>query len=256
MIESQVQNLSHELRLWGVHECFAARAKEAVAQGLHPLEFLNLVLEDEKLRRKDRFAKSLKSRAKFRLDAHLADWDQTYDRGVSRARLKELVGLGFCKNKENLVILGRTGEGKTHLAISLGRKICDESMSVAFLPVNLICDEVLAAKASGKYLGYLSRLHTTKVLILDDFGLRSYSHEEAMMFIELLEGRAKKGPVIVTSQVDPKGWLKLFEDPVVGEAIVDRLINPSQKVNLKGGSYRFKLGTTEHKEVAQKEAVQ
>jgi len=255
MIESQVQNLSHDLRLWGVHESFAARAQEAVAKGLHPLEFLNLVLEDERLTRKDRFAKSLKSRAKFRLDAHLTDWDMTYDRGVSKARLKELSGLGFYNGKENLVILGSTGAGKTHLAISLGRKICDEGMSVAFLPVNLICDEVLAAKASGKYLGYLNRLHQTKALILDDFGLRAYTHEEAMMFIELLEGRVKKGPVIVTSQVDPKGWTKLFEDPVVGEAIVDRMINPSQKVNLKGPTYRTKLGGT-NKEVAEKEAVQ
>jgi DNA replication protein DnaC len=255
MIESTVQKLSHELRLFGVHAGFEARAQEAVSKNLHPLEFLSLVLEDEKLQRKDRFAKSLKSRAKFRLDAHLVDWDMSYDRGISKAQLKELSLLSFYRSKENLILLGKTGEGKTHLAISLGRQLCDEGLSVAFLPVNLICDEMLAAKASGKYLGYLNRLHTTKALIFDDFGLRCYTHEEAMMFIELLEARVKKGPIIVTSQVDPKGWYKLFEDPVVAEAVVDRMINPSQKVNLKGGTYRGKLAEL-NKELAQKTEVQ
>ena len=68
-----------------------------------------------------------------------------------------------------------------------------------------------------------------------------YTHEEANVLVELLEGRVKKGPIIVTSQVDPKGWLKLFEDPVIAEAIVDRMINPSQKIRLTGGSYRERL---------------
>ncbi|MBK9038360.1 MAG: ATP-binding protein [Bdellovibrionales bacterium] len=140
-----------------------------------------------------------------------------------------------------MIILGRTGEGKTHLAITLGRKICQENLSVSFLPVNLMFEEVLAARSSGKMIGFLTRLNSTQVLILDDFGLRQYSHEEANVLVELLEARARKGPVIVTSQIDPKGWFKLFEDPVIAEAIVDRMINPSQRINLKGGSYREKL---------------
>jgi DNA replication protein DnaC len=84
------------------------------------------------------------------------------------------------------------------------------------------------------------------VLILDDLGLRNYSHEEATSLIDILEERYHKAPLIVTSQVEPQGWLKLFEDPVIGEAIVDRLIHPSQKITLKGEkSYREKL--TENK---------
>jgi DNA replication protein DnaC len=87
----------------------------------------------------------------------------------------------------------------------------------------------------------LNRLNQTHVIIFDDFGLRSYTHEEANVLVELLDGRVKKGPIIVTSQVDPKGWYKLFEDPVIAEAIVDRMVNPSQKIKLTGGSYRERL---------------
>ena len=75
------------------------------------------------------------------------------------------------------------------------------------------------------------------MLVLDDFGLRSYTHEEATTLVDLLEDCYQRG-VIVTSQADPHGWLRLFEDAVVDEAIVDRLFHTTQRVVLKSGSYR------------------
>jgi len=242
MIQDQIKSVSHQLRLYGVHANFTARAEESLSQGLHPLEFLGLLLQDEVLCRKNRLAKSLTARAKFRSQVDLEDWDITFERGLTKQRLREMGALGFFHAKENLIILGRTGEGKTHLAVSLGRRLCQENQSVAFLPVNRFFEEVLAARTSGKYLGYLKKLSQTQVLLLDDFGLRNYTHEEANTLVDLLEERARKGPVIVTSQVEPKGWMKLFEDPVIAEAIVDRMINPSQKILLSGGSYRERLG--------------
>ena len=239
----QVQRLAHELRLFGIHENAQARAATARTHSQDPLEFLMLLLEDERNFRKDRLAKSLQTRAKFRHQADISDWDQSFDRGLSRAQIKELSHLAFYKANENLIICGRTGEGKTHLAIALGRRLCQEGISVAFLSVHLMFEEVLAARAQGKLIGYLNRLNQTKVLIFDDFGLRNYTHEEATVLVELLEARARKGPVVVTSQVDPRGWAKLFEDPVIAEAIVDRLQHPSRRLTLKGGSYRERLGS-------------
>jgi DNA replication protein DnaC len=235
------KRLANELKFFGIHQNLEARAAEAVANGLHPLEFLGLLLQDEKHYRKDRLSKSLAKRAKFRHQADIEDWDTSYDRGLTKPKLKELSLLSFEKNRQNLIILGKTGEGKTQLAICLGRKACQDGQSVAFLPVNIMFEEALAARAAGKLLSYLQRLNQTHILILDDFGPRGYTHEEANVLVELLEGRIKKGPVIVTSQVDPKGWYKLFEDPVIAEAIVDRMINPTQRLQLKGGSYRERL---------------
>ncbi|OFZ05159.1 MAG: hypothetical protein A2X97_09405 [Bdellovibrionales bacterium GWA1_52_35] len=87
----------------------------------------------------------------------------------------------------------------------------------------------------------VKRLKQVPTLILDDFGLRNYTHEEATILVDMLEERYQKGSVIVTSQVDPKGWKKLFEDPVIGDAIVDRLTKPSRTVKFTGSSYRDKL---------------
>jgi DNA replication protein DnaC len=243
MIHDQMRELSHSLRLFGVHQGFEVRAAEAASQGLSHVEFLRLVLEDEVLQRKARVAKSLRTRARFRSHVNLEDWDQTFERGLPRQKLRELAALGFYHSNENMLILGKTGEGKTHLAVALGQRLCSESISVMFLPVNFLFEEVLAAKAAGKYLAYVKRLTQTKTIILDDFGLRNYTHEEANVLVDMLEDRHRKGSVIVTSQVDPRGWQKLFEDPIIAEAIVSRIENPSQKLHLRGGDYRARLQT-------------
>jgi DNA replication protein DnaC len=237
----QVRHLAYELRLFGLHAAFEKRATEAVGQQLHPLEFLRLLLEDEALSRKARLGKTLTTRAKFRHEGDLEDWDSTFDRGVTKQKFKELAALCFLQNLESLLLFGRTGEGKTHLAIAIGRRLCREGIQAFFLPVNHLFEEIAAARAAGKYLGFLKHLNKARVIILDDFGMRSYTHEEATALVEILEERYRKGAVIVTSQVDDKGWKRLFEDPVVAEAIVDRLTQPSQKLVLAGGSYRERM---------------
>lgn len=254
-MNEQVRRLSHELRLFGIHANFEARAAGATAQGQHPVEFLELLLEDERLCRKDRLGKSLSSRAKFRHLCDLEDWDMSYDRGITKAQIKELAALSFYRSNTNLHILGKTGEGKTQLAIAIGRRLCQEGLSVAFLPLSLLFEEVLAHRSNGKLLGYLTKLAHTKALILDDWGLRTYTHEEATILVEILEARTKKGPVIVTSQVNPKGWMKLFEDPAIAEAVTDRLQNPSTKILLKGGSYRERLLLPQQQPVANNAAA-
>ena len=242
MMLDQIKNLSHQMRLFGIHEACERRAQEALSRQLHPLEFLRLILEDEALSRKDRTAKALTTKARFRFRADLEDWDYSFHKDLPKAKVAELCQLSFFYNLENLLIIGKTGLGKTHLAIALGKRLCQEGHSTLFLPVNFLFEEIQAAKASGRYLSYVKSLTKAKALILDDLGLRNYSHEEATSLMDILEERYQKAPLIVTSQVEPQGWLKLFEDPVIAEAIVDRLIHPCQKITLKGErSYREKI---------------
>jgi DNA replication protein DnaC len=244
MMNDQLRQLSYSLRLFGVQSSFEKRAEQAAAQSLNHIEFLRMILEDEINQRKDVSAKRLITRAKFRSFSDLEDFDQTFDRGITKSKLRELAAIGFYQSKENLLLLGKTGEGKTHLAIAIGRRLCAENVSTLFLPVNFLFEEVMASKAAGKYLAYVKKLTQSQVIILDDFGLRNYSHEEANVLVDFLEDRHRKGSVVVTSQVDPKGWMKLFEDPIIAEAIVSRLEHPSQRIILKGGNYREKLQKT------------
>jgi DNA replication protein DnaC len=238
-LSNQLKGISHELRLFGIHQSLDRIANLAMKESLHPLEYLRLVLEEEKIDRLERSSKALKTRAKFRYDAELTDWDHEFARGLTKVQFKDCASLRFYENRENLLIVGTTGSGKTHLSIALGKKLCSENIKVQFYSVNFLLEEVAAEKLAGKYLNFIKKLRSVAVLILDDFGLRQYSHEEAQILVDILEERYLKGSIIVTSQVDVEGWGKLFVDPVISEAIVDRLSQPSQKLILKSKkSYR------------------
>ena len=237
----QCRQLANEMRLLGMAESLAARANEAIAENLQPTEFLRLVLQDEKLSRKNRAGQTLITKARFRTNADLEDWEDTYERGLSKVHLKDLATMSFMRNRENVIVYGKTGEGKTHLAIALGRRICREGYRTSFYSVNLMFNELAAERAAGHYLKFIRRLAKDDVLILDDFGLRNYNHDEAQILLDILEERYRKGVCIVTSQVDSRGWGKLFEDSVISEAIIERLIKPSKIITLKGGSYRDRL---------------
>lgn len=237
---SQVENLAYELRLYGIKSNIQRRCSASDADNLHPAEVVRLLLEDEKMARRESIAKRMVAQAKFRTACHLEDWDQSYDRGISKAKFKELSLLNFYHRMENLIVVGKTGVGKTHLAIALGNRVCREANSTLFFSVNLLFEEIQSEKLAGRYLKFIRKLTKTKSLILDDFGLRAYSHEEATSLLEVLEERYSKGITIMTSQVSPKGWIKLFEDPVVAEAILDRLCNPACVIELSGESYRKK----------------
>jgi DNA replication protein DnaC len=246
MSESQMsvelRKLSHELRLFGVNQSIERFSNIAMKESLHPLEYLRLVLDEEKRFRFERTAKSLKTRAKFRSNAELEDWDHEFPRKLSKQQFKEVACLDFFKRKENLIIMGPTGSGKTHLAIALGKKFCSEAVKVHFYSVSFLLEEAHAEKLSGKYLNFIKKARMQEVLIFDDFGLRNYTHEEAQFLVDLLEERYLKGSVIVTSQVAPSGWLKLFQDPVIAEAIIDRLTKPAMQIHLDAkDSYRSKV---------------
>lgn len=241
-----VKSIAHELRLFGIHGAAERRCQEAQAESLHPAEFLRLLLEDEKDRRRQIVAKRLTTRAKFRSSAQLEEWDFATKRGITKAKLKELTLLNFYHKKQNLILVGKTGLGKTHLSIAIGKRICEQGISTKFYSTNLLLEEAASEKAAGRYLKFIKNIKKIEVIILDDFALRRYSHDEANVLLEIIEERYQKGICIVSSQVSPQGWKNLFEDSVISEAIVDRLVNPSETITLDGQSYRKNLNSLEN----------
>ena len=239
---SQIQSikLANEMKMHGIAAALERRLAAFANNSSDPAELIRLLLEDEKLSRVDKMTARLTTQAHFRRKCHLEDWDQTYERGINKTKLKELSALSFFHDRENLTLIGGTGSGKTHLAIALGHRLCAQGISVQFFSTNLLLQEIEAQRAAGKYLLLLKSLTRYGVIILDDFGLRNYDHDEATSIMDILEERYRKGAIIITSQVKPDGWLDLFEDRVSAEAIVDGLKNPSVTIQLIGGSYREK----------------
>lgn len=222
----QARTLAGQLRLNGFYHALEKRCGDALAQSLHPAELVRLLLEDEKLARQNAYAKRLTAKARFRSQCDLGNWDMSQPRGITKPKLRELAGGQFFERKESLVIRGATGVGKTHLTIALGHLLCSRGISVAFHSTHLLFENLATERIAGRFLAAVSRLTKVQVLILDDFGLRNYTHDEATALHEILEERYGKGTVIITTQVEPEGWRNLFQDSVISDAIVDRLINP------------------------------
>lgn len=232
----------NSLRLHGMKEALDYRLSDASQGNLGHREFLQSLLEDEVIYRKNKLSERLRKRAKFRELVNLEDFEASRERGITKTTLKTLNGLYFLERCQNLIFIGGTGAGKTFLAQGIGHLSCREGYEVYFSSVNLLFEEVMAQKAAGRYLDFIKKLKRARVLILDDFGLRKYSHSEANTLYDILEERYNKGPVIVTSQVKPMGWKSLFDDEVIAEAILDRLISNSQEYLITGPSFRKRQG--------------
>jgi DNA replication protein DnaC len=231
-------SLLDDLKFTGMKEALDYRLSEAMQNNLSHTDFLQLLLEDEKSYRRNRKSEMLRKRAKFNLYASLDEFEPGSKRGITKASVKQFKSLGFYHNKENLIFIGGTGAGKSFLAQAIGNEACSQCIETIFISVNRLFKEIEVAEASGTYLNYLAKLSRCKVLILDDLGLRNYSHIEANILYDILEERYQKASTIVTSQVKTQGWKTLFDDEVIAEAIVDRLTACAHRISVTGGSFR------------------
>jgi DNA replication protein DnaC len=236
MIETE--QLLNDLQFYGIKNAFQYRLSEAVQSNLTHQQFVTFLLEDEKLYRKNRKTETLRKRAKFKDIVHLEEFKVVATRGITRSLIQQFKTLFFVDGFQNLFFIGGTGAGKSFLAQAIGHECCAAGYDTLFIPINRLFREIEMAEAQGNYLSYLSRLSKYRLIILDDFGIRSYSHKEATIFYEILEDRYRKGSVIITSQVRPQGWGALFADKVIAEAISDRLMASSQTIDVKGESFR------------------
>jgi DNA replication protein DnaC len=205
-------------------ESIEYRMSEATKGNLDFDEFICLLLGDEKIYRTNRRSELLRRKAKFNDSISLEDFEVQPHRGVNKTMIKKLGTLGFIDQGENIIFIGGTGAGKSYLAQALGQRSCLNGFESLYFPVNKLFKQVQEAEAAGTYLKLLERIKKAKLVILDDFGLRNYSHAEATTLYDLLE--------------EPAGWRHLFEDEVIAEAIIDRLTSSSHIIEIKGPSYR------------------
>ena len=161
--------------------------------------------------------------------------------------MRELIGSQYLKSKQNVLIMGPAGTGKTHLAQALGHHACRQGLSVRFVRSNMFFRDLHASRADETWMRKFQQYNKHDLLILDDFGLKVMTPQQADDIYELIAERHQKCSIIMTSNRSLEGWIKLFPDPVMGNAALDRLANNSYQLILTGESYRKNLrpNTTE-----------
>jgi DNA replication protein DnaC len=163
-------------------------------------------------------------------------------RGIEKATLRQYATCNWVRAKQNIVIRGATGVGKTFLACALIDTACKRGMRALFRRAPRLLEELALARASGTFGATLSRLAKFDVLVIDDFLLVPMSDLEKRDLLEVLEDRYGHSSTVLTSQLDPKSWHESLGDPTMADAICDRVVHNAHVVWLRGPSIRKEKG--------------
>jgi DNA replication protein DnaC len=227
-----------KLRLSGVLQTLDLRKAEAIEHHLTFDEFLERLLRDEVDRRDGKQLDLRVRRANFEHERTLEGFDFRFNPDVPRARVVELGSCAFIDRREDVLFIGPTGTGKSHLAQALGHRACRLGMSVLFLPAQELFAQLHAARGDGTHDRKMQRLCELQLLIVDDLGLRPLRGEEPYDLHELVRARHERRSTIFTSNRAPPEWQALFPDPLLAAATMDRLLHHAHVVELVGQSYR------------------
>lgn len=238
MSTTQVKQLLSEMKLTGMASTLEKTLADAAADSWSYSEFLDVLLQKELDTRDKRKALNRIKASKLKLQPAFEDFDFTANRSVTKAQIKELYALKWVEQGRPILLIGQTGVGKTFIAQATGLHACQNGKSVLFMSISTLIENQTLARSTGSYLKFRDKLSKPDILILDDFGMRKFTSMEAQDLCEILEERSAGKATIITTQLPLEHWQEVLPDPVIADAILDRLIHAAIQFKITGESYR------------------
>ena len=229
-----------EMKFYGMLRAFQTSFASGVINDLTRDEMVAHLVEQEWDDRYNRKIARSMTNAKFRYNASFEQMYFDKDRGMDKNLVMRLSECTFINKKENVLITGSTGIGKSYLACALGQQACTLGYRVMYFSTGKLFSKLKLAKADGSCISEIARMERQHLLILDDFGIQGMDAQSRAMLMEIIEDRHGKGSTIITSQVPVGQWHEVIGEKTIADAILDRLIHNAHRLELTGESLRKK----------------
>lgn len=236
-VESQLK----ELRLHGMHQCWQSLVETRRHHELALAEGLEILLQAEEQQRSNNRFERLRKTARFRYQASIEEIVFDTSRGLDKSQLSQLITGEYITKGEPVLITGATGCGKSFLASALGHHACAQGHKVTYYNVQKLLIKTKMARLDGTIYKLFEQLAKTDLLIMDDFGLTHLEKQQQMDLMEIIEDRHARKATIIASQLPVSNWYNIIGEETIADAILDRLVHTSHRIELKGESLRKKM---------------
>lgn len=230
----------NQLRLHQMALIHHQRITENIHSDYSVDEYTALLVDQEWEERQSRKMNRLIQSARFKVHATVSDIDYKANRGLDRDMINRLALLSFIKQRQNVILTGPAGVGKSYLAQALGHHACLNQISTLYQITSRFLATLKFAKMDGTYLKHLAKLSKIDLLILDDFGLQNLDNVEREILMDIVEDRHDQASTILASQIPISKWYEIIGEGTIADAILDRIVHSAHRINLTGESLRKK----------------
>lgn len=227
-----------EMRLYGMVNAYHSTMETGMKHKFTADELLAYLLDSEWEDRKHRKLNRLIKGAKFRYKASMEQIDFTLKRNLDKNEIHRFGNCSWIQKKRNIIITGPCGVGKSFIACALGHSACVNEYRTLYFNCRKLFSSLRCAKGDGTYIKEINKIQRHDLILLDDFGLEHLDTENRLSLLEIIEDRYGKKSTIVISQLPIVKWHDIIKDKTIADAICDRLVHNSFRVNLKGVSVR------------------
>jgi DNA replication protein DnaC len=230
-----------ELRLHGMHQSWQSLVETRRHHELTLEEGLEILLQAELQQRTNNRFERLRKTARCRYQASIEEIVFDASRGLDKSQVSQLVTGEYITKGEPVLITGATGCGKSFLASALGHNACAQGHKVAYYNVQKLLIKTKMARVDGTIYKLFEQLAKTDLLVMDDFGLTHLEKQQQLDLMEIIEDRHARTATIIASQLPVSSWYNIIGEETIADAILDRLVHTSHRIELKGESLRKKM---------------